>query len=122
MTTFHWLLIGHLLGDWLFQNDWMARGKQQHLFTLACTTHVIIYTVMIVGALYLSGAAGSGFLLNAALAATVFISHWLIDATDAAGHWTRFYRQSNHSFVRIMVDQTFHLLVLAGLTLALPPT
>ena len=43
MTMFSWLLLGHLLGDWLLQNDWMAQGKRQGFFTLAGLIHFTIY-------------------------------------------------------------------------------
>ena len=54
MNTFTWLLVGHLLGDWLLQNNWMAMGKKQGLFTLAGMVHFSIYTVIVIGVLWLS--------------------------------------------------------------------
>lgn len=44
MSLFGWLFIGHLIGDWLLQNDWMAKNKQRSLFTIAGFTHFAIYT------------------------------------------------------------------------------
>ncbi len=34
-------LIGHLLGDWLLQNDWMASGKKE--FWLPLAVHALLY-------------------------------------------------------------------------------
>lgn len=36
----HWIL-AHLIGDFLFQTDWMARGKKNS--SLACLLHVATY-------------------------------------------------------------------------------
>jgi hypothetical protein len=119
MDTFLWLSLGHLAGDWLLQNDWMARGKRAGLFTRAGMVHFSIYTAAVTGAVWLSGARDGGLVTYSFVGAAVFLSHWLIDAADLAGWWMRFYRQSDLEVVRVMVDQTFHLLVLALLTLLL---
>ena len=121
MNTFTWLLIGHLLGDWLLQNDWMARGKKQSLLSLAGMMHVAIYTATIIGAFWLSGLRDANPTFYLSLGAIILISHWLIDATDITERWMRLYRQSDSQVMRIMVDQTLHLLVLAFLvTIARP--
>ena len=44
-----------------------------------------------------------------------FISHWLIDGFQLAARWGAIAGQSSTYFVRIVVDQTFHLLVTAAL-------
>lgn len=118
MTTFTWLLLGHLVGDWMLQNDWMARNKQNRLFTLAGMTHFVIYTICIVGvvALFVDGSYTRMTLLNITL--VVFISHWLIDATNLAQSWAKLIQQSDLLMVRVVVDQCFHLLVLAFLVIS----
>ena len=113
MDTLLWLLLAHLIGDWLLQNDWMARGKSKKLITKAGMVHFTIYTTVVVGMLWLSGVRDLVPTLYLALAATVFVSHWIIDATDVVRWWMRFHRQSELEVVRLMVDQTLHLLVLA---------
>jgi len=112
MNTFTWLLIGHFLGDWVLQNDWMAKGKKEALLTLAGAVHFAIYTATILGALLLSGANDRQPMFYLTFGAIVFVSHWLIDATDGVERWMRFYRQSRLEIVRMMVDQVLHLLVL----------
>ena len=37
------LLCGHLVGDYIFQNDWMASRKTSESY--ACLVHCIVYTV-----------------------------------------------------------------------------
>lgn len=115
MTTFTWLLLGHLVGDWMLQNDWMAKNKQKHLFTVAGMSHFIIYTICIVGVVlfFVDGSHTSGSILSITL--IVFISHWLIDAMNLARIWSKLIQQSDLPMVRVMVDQCFHLLVLAFL-------
>jgi hypothetical protein len=112
MTLFEWLLIGHLIGDWAFQNDWMVRHKQDALFNRAVFIHCAAYTAVLLVVLWL--AAGRLPLLDFVyFGGVVYISHWLIDATNAADHWMRILQQSNVLFVRIVVDQIFHLLIIA---------
>lgn len=50
MTGF-WLLMGHLLGDYVLQNDWMAGNKTSRerpvLGHYACTVHCGLYTLAV---------------------------------------------------------------------------
>jgi len=117
MDMFSWLLLGHLLGDWLLQNDWMARGKRQRLITLAGMAHFITYTIMILIMIWLYNQYSLNLSLAVAVGGIVFVSHWLIDATNLVQIWMRFYGQSDRELMRIMVDQTLHLLMLGLLTL-----
>ena len=116
MNTFCWLFLGHLLGDWLLQNDWMARGKRGRLLALPGLVHYTVYTATLVGVAWLAGIRGRGAAFYLAFAAIALASHWLIDAADGAGRWMRLLRQSRLEVVRMMVDQVLHLLVLVGLT------
>lgn len=113
MTLFEWLLIGHFIGDWAFQSEWMVRHKQDALFNRAIFFHCGVYTVVLLVVLGLSVQfalpAGDFFIFGA----VVYLSHWLIDATNAAYYWMNVFQQSNVLFVRIVVDQIFHLLILA---------
>jgi biotin transporter BioY len=116
MTTFAWLFIGHLIGDWLLQNDWMARGKTQKLLTWAGAVHSAIYTTIVMGAVWLAGLPGVSPARYAILGLVVFLSHWWIDAAGAAAWWMRVFHQSNREIVRLVVDQMLHILVLVALT------
>ena len=114
MNLFNCLLLGHLVGDWMLQNEWMARNKQRHWFNSAILVHCTVYTGTLLLALWWADQANPAppYLLFSVM---VFLSHWLIDAGRLADRWGRLLRQSRFHFVQIMVDQTMHLLVLAVL-------
>lgn len=114
MNIFTWLLLGHLIGDWMFQNDWMARGKQRRLVTKEILVHCLIYTAVLGATLWVATHEHATAPPYLTILATIFLSHWLIDAANLAGHWVRWWRQSDLLFVRIMVDQTMHVIVLAA--------
>lgn len=74
--------IGHFVGDYLFQNQWMATrksfpGKAGHI---ACTAHVLAYTF----AIALFTGWHPLFLL------AVFVPHWIIDRWSLANYWLSF--------------------------------
>ena len=114
MNLFNWLLLGHLVGDWMLQNDWMARNKQQHWFNPAILVHCAVYTGALLTTLWWGGHADPAppYLLFTAI---VFLSHWLIDAGRLAVRWARWLHQSRVHFVQLMVDQTMHVIILAVL-------
>ena len=115
MTVFVWLVIGHLVGDWVLQNDWMAKGKTTGLVNCAGLTHFALYTTTVLVVLWLSGWRHRPAINFLAIGLGVFATHWLIDAGRLAERWMHLYRQSDIEVVRLMVDQTLHLLVLAGI-------
>jgi hypothetical protein len=115
MDILTWLLMGHLVGDWLLQNDWMAKGKKQGLVTIAGMVHFTIYTISVLGALCLFSEVRRPLLHFIISVVIVFVSHWLIDATNIVERWIHFYRQSDNTMMRVMVDQTLHIVVLAVL-------
>ena len=113
MTLFEWLLVGHLIGDWVFQNDWMARHKQNGLLNRAILVHCAVYTAMLWLVYFLPAASPRHTSTAFFFAALVYLSHWLIDATGLASYWMRFFRQTDALFMRIAVDQILHVVVLA---------
>lgn len=113
MNLFTWLVLGHLVGDWLLQNNWMAQGKRQALVTLAGLVHFSIYTVSVMLAFWLASQTLPTHANLLLLGALVFCSHWLIDATNLVDQWMRLLGQTNIPMVRLMVDQTFHIVILA---------
>jgi hypothetical protein len=112
MGIFAWFILAHLLGDWLLQNDWMALGKRQGLFTWAGVSHCTIYTGAILAGLGVSAGLTLQPPLWAIISLVVFLSHWLIDTTNLVQGWMAVIGQRNQTMVRVMVDQTLHLLVL----------
>jgi hypothetical protein len=109
MTLFEWLLVG----DWVFQNDWMARHKQNGLLNRAILVHCAVYTAALWLVYSLLAADAPVLSTSLLFAALVYSSHWLIDATGLARRWMRFFRQTDAPFMRIAVDQIMHVLVLA---------
>jgi hypothetical protein len=112
MSMFNWLLIGHLVGDWMLQNDWMARNKQRRWFSPAILVHCTIYTLTLILALWAANRSNSTTPPYLTFSSLIFLSHWLIDAGQLATRWMRWLHQSHLRFVQLMVDQTMHLLVL----------
>lgn len=95
-------IYAHLLGDFVFQNDWMQRKSKS---SLHCTAHVLMYmlpyllTYLSVWQLLLIG-----------------VQHWLQDRFDLAAVWQREWRQSppdKWPQGRLLVDQTFHIIFVA---------
>jgi len=43
------MLLGHLVGDYLLQNNWMALGKSKYngMGWLTCTVHCVLYTLAV---------------------------------------------------------------------------
>lgn len=99
-----WGIVGHLIADWLLQNNWMAMNKQD-LRHPAAWVHSGIYTLLMLPA----------FRWYAALALGVV--HLLIDTGRPMEWWFRvFKRMSNGptlACVKIWTDQALHILLIA---------
>jgi hypothetical protein len=113
MTLFEWLLVGHLIGDWVFQNDWMAQHKQNGMLNRAILVHCTVYTSVLLLIFFLPSAPPPNLSTFLRIAVYVYFSHWLIDATGMASRWMRFFHQTDAPFMRIAVDQIMHIVVLA---------
>ena len=117
MTLFAWLVLAHFVGDWMLQNDWMARAKRGRWWSSECLVHCAVYTGVLTLTFGLaSRPSGAPTVIQLLLfAASVFLSHWVIDGANLPYYWSRLINQSDLDFVRIVVDQTMHLVVLAAL-------
>ena len=75
-------MLGHFVGDYLFQNQWMATEKSQPGWrgNKACTIHVLLYTLAI--------AMFTGW--HPLFLAVVAIPHWIIDRWSLASYWLKF--------------------------------
>jgi len=119
MSVFDWLVIGHLVGDFLLQTDNMARNKpQQWLWLLR---HIGLYMVgitLIVGA-YAWTHAVPLWLVLASLV-FVFATHVILDRRTFTIRWMRLVGMSDDQpWLFIVVDQIFHVLTLALVAQAL---
>ena len=109
MSPFDWLLLAHLVGDYLFQTSWMAMNKAHKWDALI--VHSLVYT----GAIALVSYATFG-LFSWPAYVVIFVSHLILDRRTFVVWWVRTVMRTNETTVpwlTIMVDQIFHLLVLA---------
>ncbi len=109
MSPFDYLLISHLIGDYLFQTSWMAMYKAKRWGALF--VHCFVYTVII----YLGSWIGFGGLSLWGIL-FVFITHILIDRRTFILWWVKTIMRTTGkeaNWLSIIVDQTFHLIILA---------
>ncbi len=99
-------LIGHLVGDYLFQNDWMAANKKKA--NLPCLIHCSIWTFFVV------------LLSQWPFWTTIplFVTHFIQDRTQIVSWWMDFIGQKQFRtgvcapWSIIVVDNVWHILTL----------
>lgn len=111
MLTFGDLILAHLIGDYILQDDWMAANKRKS--HLACLAHVTLYMLSIVCVAQLSGPGGLPLWAYAFTAAT----HYAIDRYGLARRWMSLVHQDGFAtnlgpWSVIIVDNTIHLFLL----------
>lgn len=72
------MLFGHLIGDYLLQNKWMAMNKNGGTFT--CLVHCIIYTLSVLAMTWT-------FNHSLLWITLIFTSHYPIDRYSLADKW-----------------------------------
>ena len=91
------LLVGHLIGDYLFQNDKMAINKSKPSFTghLWCCLHCTIYAICVGICVWLGGWRSNGD-LGAYITAFMiaWVTHYPIDRWGFGWKWMKFFRMS----------------------------
>ncbi|GAB6275345.1 MAG: hypothetical protein STSR0004_22100 [Peptococcaceae bacterium] len=111
MTLFEGLLVGHLVGDYLLQTRWMAEKKVSMWPPLL--VHGAVYTAAVTLLALLAGR-----LLPLSAIALIFFSHIFLDNRFFVEFWTKkVTRAENTEWLKIMVDQTWHIVILALVTL-----
>jgi len=110
MTLFAWLFLGHLVGDFLLQTSWMAENKAGNWFPLL--VHSSLYTLAVsLLALPAGGLSRAGIVL-------VFFAHILLDQRTFIEFWAEKITGSNNTvWLKIMLDQSWHVIILALATL-----
>ena len=101
-----WLLAGHMMGDYLLQNRWMATRKTRSLRELV--VHASIYTAAIwVASLPAGGLGLAGVVL-------VFAAHAVIDKRDVTLWWCKHVTHSaDTEWLVLVTDQALHVIILA---------
>jgi Protein of unknown function (DUF3307) len=113
MSLFDWLLIGHLVGDFIFQSDQIARNKTDRwpwmLGHLA--VYMVVITAVVLG--YALTHPLPPWLVVAALL-WILATHMVLDRRAFTQWWMRLMRmEPDRLWLAIVVDQTFHLVTLA---------
>lgn len=105
LTPFERGVVAHLVADWLFQNDWMARNKM-NLKHPAIWVHTAIHAVLLGLAL-----GWQGGLVLAGL-------HLLIDTRVPLSWWRRVFRQTTEGpaalATAMWTDQVVHIAAIAA--------
>lgn len=122
------IFLGHLVGDYLFQNNWMALKKSKHngLGWLTCTVHCVLYTMSVC---LITWNADIRWI------AIVFLSHFILDKFGIPEMYLkaingrsleRFMQNAENAtytpyiglrsgftvFVFVVTDNTMHLLIM----------
>jgi hypothetical protein len=113
MSLFDWLLVGHLVGDFLMQTEmmakckvlswpWMAKHVGRYMAVMMVVigayalTHPVPFWLVVVVLLFIAG------------------THVVLDRRHFTQGWMRLVGVStDHPWMPIVVDQVFHVLVLA---------
>lgn len=109
MTPFSIVIIGHFIGDFLFQTSWIATYKATKWFTLF--VHVLIYTatIAVLDLLTFHHLSAWGIVF-------IFVTHLIIDRQTVVRWWMNEVMRTNPTsapWLMIVVDQIFHLIMLA---------
>ncbi len=96
--------LGHLVGDYIFQTDWMAETKKQQTFS--CVVHCAIWAACVV---FFAGWGVYAFL-------ALFVVHFVQDRTYIVRGWMHLIGQDHFAtgpyapWSMVIIDNTFHLL------------
>jgi hypothetical protein len=113
----------HLVGDFALQTEWQAQHKRGGLgpdptARRALVSHVTTYTLAFVPALiWLWDSIGAAAL---AVAAVIFATHLIQDDGRLIASYMRLVKNTTAegpTLVAVMVDQTFHMLLLFAVAL-----
>lgn len=114
MTVFESLIVAHILGDWIFQTEWMAVNKIKKALPLI--VHVFIYHIFIWIALgYQYGYAN---IKVYAVLLILMIIHALLDVKWTVDGFMRFMRinvnREPNIVLQLSIDQSLHIILLAA--------
>lgn len=99
-------IVGHLVGDYLLQNDWMALNKKRS--SLHCLAHCLIWTGCVCA---FGGITGIGVLI-------LFVTHFIQDRTNIVSWYMDTVGQKSFRtgacspWAAIVVDNVFHIVTI----------
>lgn len=104
-------LVGHLVGDYLFQNDWMQQKKQK---SWICAVHCLIWSICV----WIFTFIESGIFWPLWTLPILFITHFIQDRTTIINKYMSIIGQ--HKFSKppcapwsiFVVDNVFHILTI----------
>lgn len=109
------ILIGHLLGDFVFQSDPIAKRKGSSSYY--CAIHCLVYTLMMTVAVDTYCVVYGESLWPIWAWATIFLTHYVIDRNDLASHlmeasWIdqKGFKERCAPWSKIIIDNTMHLI------------
>ena len=100
-------IVGHLVGDYLLQNDWMALNKRKSSFP--CAVHCVLWSMSV--CLF---AGWGGFVIPVVL----FVTHFIQDRTNIIQWWMGVNNQKQFAsgpcspWSIIVVDNVWHIVVI----------
>lgn len=109
MNQLAFALVGHLVGDYLLQNDWQANGKKKS--TPICALHCLLWTIAVLGFAW-----SSWWIWWVPI--VLFVTHFAQDRTTFVRWWMGKAGQTGFAvhlapWSIIAVDNTMHVVVLA---------
>ena len=87
MELFVYLLFGHLVGDYLLQNGWMAYHKKA--MWLPCVAHSVVSTASVCLFLLLAPQVDIITYKFGVMSILIFFSHWIVDRYELVDWWFR---------------------------------
>lgn len=103
-------IVGHLVGDYLLQNDWMALGKKKSSFI--CAVHCALWTWAV---------CFFGWVENPLVMVALFLTHFLQDRTGVVVWWMHLIGQKQFAtgplapWSIIVVDNVWHIVTIYSL-------
>ena len=94
------LIVAHLVGDFLLQNEWMASRKNKPGGAIPCLVHVVLYMLpfLLIGLLWWQ-------------LVLIAVQHYIQDRTELTLWWMRHYKRASPQWTEgnLYVDQAIHL-------------
>jgi len=112
-------IIGHLVGDYLLQNDWMALGKKKS--SLICSIHCLVWTLTVMFFAGWFGIEDAGYAtekywFKGWVFVFLFVTHFIQDRTQIVRFWMtqinsqpKFVEPPMAPWSLIVVDNVWHI-------------